>query len=74
MNLRYFLANVCVNAIKSELNGDLRLENNETCSILYGFKRSLSHPSICSASAIFIQEMKPIFAGGFKITTIRSAK
>ena len=48
MNLRYFLANVCVNAIKSELNGDLRLENNETCSILYGFKRSLSHPSIYS--------------------------
>ena len=49
MNLRYFLANVCVNAIKSELNGDLRLENNETCSILYGFKRSLSyriHPYI----------------------------
>ena len=29
---------------------------------------------IPSASAIFIQETKPIFAGGFKITSIRSAK
>ena len=29
---------------------------------------------LTSASAIFIQETKPIFAGGFKITSIRSAK